>query len=62
MKQKYILLILLAIIISTTSLSVLAVTPNLELTPSTQSVGIGNQATVNILVQDVTDLRENNYR
>ena len=57
MKQKYILLILLVIIISTTSLSVLAVTPNLELTPSTQSVGVGNQATVNIVVEDVTDLR-----
>ena len=57
MKQKYILLILLVIIISTTSLSVLAVTPNLELTPSTQSVGIGNQATVNILVEEVIDLR-----
>jgi len=56
-KQKYILLILLVIIISTTSLSVLAVTPNLELTPPTQSVGIGNQATVNILVEDVTNLR-----
>ena len=57
MKQKYILLILLVIIISTASLSVLAAIPNLELTPSTQSVGIGNQATVNILVEEVTDLR-----
>ena len=57
MKQKYLLLILLVIIISTTSISVLAATPNLELTPSTQSVGIGNQATVNILVEEVTDLR-----
>ena len=57
MKQKYLLLILLVIIISTTSISVLAATPNLELTPSTQSVGIGNQATVNILVEEVIDLR-----
>jgi hypothetical protein len=57
MKQKYILLILLVIILSATSISVLAVTPNLELTPPTQSVGIANQATVNILVEEVTDLR-----
>ena len=59
MKQKYLLLsmIILIFLFSTTSLSVLAVTPNLELTPPTQSVTVGNQANVNVVVEDVTDLR-----
>ena len=57
MKQKYILLILLVIIISITSLSVLAVTPNIELTPLTQSVNQGTQATIEVVVEDVTDLK-----
>jgi len=59
MKQKYLLLtmIILIFLFSTTSLSVLAVTPNLELTPSTQSVTVGNQANINVVVGDVTDLR-----
>jgi hypothetical protein len=30
--------------------------PNLELTPSTQSVAVGNPVTINILVENVTDL------
>jgi len=57
MKQKYMLLILLVIIISITSISVLAVTPNIELTPPTQSVNQGTQATIEVVVKDVTDLK-----
>jgi uncharacterized protein YjdB len=57
MKQKYVLLILLIIILSTTSISVLAVTPNIELTPPTQSVNQGTQATIEVIVEDVTDLK-----
>jgi len=34
-----------------------APTPNLKLTPSSQSVNLGNQATINVVVEDVTDLR-----
>ena len=33
------------------------VTPNLKLTPSTQSVTVGNQANINVVVENVTDLR-----
>jgi hypothetical protein len=60
MKQRYLLLamiILVFLLFSTTCLSVLAVTPNLELTPSTQSVTVGSQANINVVVEDVTDLR-----
>ena len=57
MKQKYILLILLVIIFSTTSISVLAVIPNIELTPPTQSVNQGTQATIEVVVEEVTNLR-----
>ena len=61
MKQKYLLLSMILfvflILFSTTSLSVLAASPNLELTPSIQSVNLGNQATINVVVEDVTDLK-----
>ena len=59
MKQKYLLLsmILLVILFSATSLFVFAATPNLELTPPTQSVTVGNQTNVNVVVENVTDLR-----
>ena len=61
MKQKYLLLTMILfvflILFSATSLSVLAASPNLELTPSIQSVNLGNQATINVVVEDVTDLR-----
>ena len=59
MKQRYLLLsmILLVFLISTTSLSVFAVTPNLELTPAFQSVSVGSQVTIDVVVEDVTDLR-----
>ena len=59
MKQRYLLLsmILLVFLISTTSLSVLAVAPNLELTPPTQSVTVGNQANINVEVEEVINLR-----
>ena len=33
------------------------VTPNLKLTPSSQTVSQGSQATINVVVEDVTDLR-----
>jgi hypothetical protein len=48
MKQKYLLLsmIIFAFLFSATSFSVLAVTPNLELTPPTQSVTVGSQANI----------------
>ena len=32
-------------------------TPNLKLTPSSQTVTVGSQATINVVVEDVTDLR-----
>jgi hypothetical protein len=32
-------------------------TPNLKLTPSSQSVNLGNQATIDVIAEDVTDLR-----
>ena len=59
MKQKYLLLtmIILIFLFSATSLSVLAVTPNIKLTPPTQSVTVGSQATINVVIEDVTDLR-----
>ena len=59
MKQKYLLLtmIILVFLFFSTSLSVLAVTPNLELTPASQSVIVGKQATISVVVEDVTDLR-----
>ena len=59
MKQKYLLLtmIILIFLFSTTSLSVLAVTPNLELTPSTQSLNLGSLATINVVVENVTELK-----
>jgi len=60
MKQKYLLLglaQLVLFVLLTTSLSVLAATPNLELAPSTQSVTVGNQATINVEVEEVTNLR-----
>jgi len=59
MKQKYLLLsmILFVFLVSITSLSVFAVTPNLELTPSTQSLNVGSQANINVMVENVTDLR-----
>jgi len=58
MKQKYLLLsmILFVFLISATSLSVFAVTPNLELTPATQSVPIGTEGTVNVVVENITNL------
>lgn len=59
MKQKYLLLtmILFVFLFSTTTLSVFAVTPNLELTPPTQSVTVGNQANMNVEVEEVTNLK-----
>jgi len=60
MKKKYLLLTIILFVFlffSTTGLSVLAVTPNLELTPSTQSVTVGNQANIDVVVENVTDLR-----
>ena len=59
MKQKYLLLnmIILIFLFSVTSFSVLAVTPNLELTPASQSVTVGNQANINVEVEEVTNLR-----
>ncbi len=58
---KFLMLIIILFtclfIFSTTSLSVLAASPNLELTPSPQLVAVGNQANINVLVEDVTDLR-----
>ncbi len=59
MKQKYLLLslILFVFLVSITSLSVLAVGPNLELTPSTQSVNLGSQANINVVVENVTELK-----
>ncbi|GAF91343.1 unnamed protein product, partial [marine sediment metagenome] len=58
MKQKYLLLtmILFVFLVSATSLSIFAATPNLQLTPDTQSVLIGNEGTVNVVVEDVTNL------
>jgi len=59
MKQKYLLLIMILfvfLIFFATSLSVLAVTPNLELTPASQSVTVGNQANINVEVEEVTNL------
>jgi hypothetical protein len=44
-------------VFSTPSLSVLAASPNLELTPSIQSVNLGNQGTINVVVEEVTDLK-----
>lgn len=58
---KFLMLIIILFtclfIFSTTSLSVLAASPNLELIPSPQLVAVGNQANINVLVEDVTDLR-----
>ena len=59
MKQKYLLLsmiLLFFLIFFATSLSIFAVVPNLELTPATQSVPIGTEGTVNVVVEDVTAL------
>jgi len=36
---------------------VVGITPKLKLTPSSQTVSQGNQATINVVVEDVTDLR-----
>ena len=41
---------------ATCEVTVAPPTPNLELTPSTQSVAVGNPVTINILVENVTDL------
>ena len=41
----------------TVEVTVNPVPPNLELTPASQSVAIGNQATINVVIEDVTDLR-----
>jgi len=60
MKRKYILLNLILfvfLILSTTTLSVLAVTPKLELIPACQSVNQGSQATIEVVIKDVTDLK-----
>jgi len=60
MKQKHLLLsmiLFVLLVFSATSLSVLASTPNLELTPPTQSVTVGNQANINVEVEEVTNLR-----
>ena len=58
---KFLILIIILFtclfIFSATSLSVLAASPNLELTPSIQSVNLGNQGTINVVVEEVTDLK-----
>jgi len=41
----------------TVAVTVNPIPPNLELTPPTQSVTVGNQATINVEVEDVIDLR-----
>ena len=59
MKQKYLLfsmILLFFLIFFATSLSIFAATPNLELTPPNQTVLIGAKGTVNIVVEDVTNL------
>ena len=59
MKQKYLLLsmiLLFFLIFFATSLSIFAVAPNLKLTPATQCVPIGNEGTVNVVVENVTAL------
>jgi hypothetical protein len=60
MKEKYLLwsmILFVFLIFFAASLSVFAVTSNLELTPSTQLVTVGNQGTINIVAEDVTDLK-----
>ena len=46
-----------AIKTDTVDVTVNPIPPNLELTPATQSVNSGSQATINIIVEDITDLR-----
>ena len=61
MKQRHLLLSItlfaFLFLFSIVSLSVFAVTPNLELTPASQSVTVGSQATIEVVVEDVTDLK-----
>ena len=60
MKQKYILLSLILFIFLAffnISISAFAVTPNIKLTPPTQSVNQGTQATIEVVVEDVIDLK-----
>jgi hypothetical protein len=54
------ILFIFLVLFSVISLSVFAVTPNIELTPPIQSVTIGNQATINVVVEDVTNLKNAN--
>jgi len=42
----------------TVEVTVVGITPKLKLTPSTQSVTVGNQANIDVVVEDVTDLKE----
>jgi len=57
MKKKYLILTILVFILAMINLTVTAEASNLELTPATQSVNSGSQATINIIVEDITDLR-----
>ena len=60
MKQKYILLSLILFIFLAffnISISAFAVTPNIKLTPPTQSVNQGDQATIEVVVEDVINLK-----
>ena len=41
----------------TVAVTVNPIPPNLELTPTTQTVTVVSQATINIVVEDITDLR-----
>ena len=41
----------------TVEVTVVGITPRLKLTPSSQTVSLGTQATINVVVENVTDLR-----
>jgi len=57
MKKNYLILTMLLFLLAMFNLMVTAEATNLELTPATQSVNSGSQATINIVVEDVTDLK-----
>ena len=57
MKQKFLLYSIVFLLFSMISISALAGVPNLEITPPAQSVSLGSECTLNIEVQDVTDLK-----
>ena len=57
MKKNCLILTMLLFLLAMFNLMVTAEATNLELTPATQSVNSGSQATINIVVEDVTDLK-----